>query len=122
MGLFDRFFKEKNIPEKINISGNNLEINPDAMVFSQRGLDKYQQQDYSGAVTEFTKAINAQPNNQNFYTMRGTAYEDWGKDSEAESDFSKTLEILPNDFVGAYRLGMIYFKKKDFENCIFAIN
>lgn len=112
MGIFDDLFKKKGIPEKMNVLGKDYEINPDAMVFSQRGLDKYQLKDYSGAVTEFTKAINAQPKNQNFYTMRGTAYEDMGNDNEAEKDFRKTLELLPNDFVSAYRLGMVFFRNK----------
>lgn len=118
MGLFDDLFKKKGIPEKMNILGKEVEINPDAMVYSQRGLDKYEQKDYSGAVTEFTRAINAQPSNQNFYTMRGTAYEDLGNDIEAERDFQKTLEIHNTDFVASYRLGMVYFRKKDFENAV----
>lgn len=118
MGLFDDLFKKKGIPEKMNFLGKEYEINPDAMVFSQQGLDKYQEQDYSGAVTAFTKAINAQPTNQNFYTMRGTAYEDMGNDIEAEKDFKKTLELLSNDFLSAYRLGMVYSRKKDFENAV----
>jgi tetratricopeptide (TPR) repeat protein len=118
MGLFDDLFKKKGIPDKMNFLGKDYEINPDAMVFSQQGLDKYQLKDYSGAVTAFTKAINAQPTNQNFYTMRGTAYEDMGNDIEAEKNFRKTLELLPNDFVSAYRLGMVFFRKKDFDNAI----
>lgn len=118
MGVFDNLFKKKGNPEKMNILGKEVEINADAMVFSQRGLDNYQRQNYSDAVTDFTKAINAQPSNQNFYTMRGTAYEDMGNDIEAAKDFSKTLELHPEDFVAAYRLGMVYFRKKDFENAV----
>jgi tetratricopeptide (TPR) repeat protein len=118
MGLFDYLFKKKGIPEKMNFLGKDYEINPDAMVFSQQGLDKYQVKDYAGAVAAFTKAIYAQPTNQNFYTMRGTAYEDMGNDIEAEKDFRKALELLPNDFVAAYRLGMVYFRKQDFENAV----
>lgn len=102
----------------MNFLGKEYEINPEAMVFSQQDLDKYQVQDYSGAVTAFTKAINAQSTNQNFYTMRGTAYEDMGNDIEAEKDFKKTLELLSNDFLSAYRLGMVYSRKKDFENAV----
>lgn len=118
MGLFDNFFKKKGIPEKMKVLGKDYEMNPDAMVFSQQGLNKYQVRDYSGAVAAFTKAINVQPTNQNLYTFRGTAYEDMGNDIEAEKDFRKTLELLPNHFVAAYRLGMVYFRKKDFENAI----
>jgi tetratricopeptide (TPR) repeat protein len=118
MGLFDNLFKKKGFPEKINVLGKEIEIIPDAMVYSQFGLDKYEQKDYLGAVNEFTKAINAQPNNQNFYTMRGTAYEDLKNDLNAEKDFRKTLELNETDFVAAYRLGMIYFRRKDIENAV----
>lgn len=117
MGIFDDFFK-KNEPQKINIFGKELEVHPEGMVQSQIGMEKYQQQDYRGAVDAFTKAINVMPKNQNFYTMRGTAYEDMGNDLEAEKDFKKTLELLPNDFLAAYRLGMVYSRKKDFENAV----
>jgi tetratricopeptide (TPR) repeat protein len=118
MGQFDDLFKKKGIPEKMNFLGKDFEINPDALVFSQQGLDKYQLKDYSGSVAAFTKAINAQPTNQNFYKMRGTAYEDMGNDIEAEKDFRKTLELNPNDFVASYRLGMVFFRKNDFENAV----
>ena len=117
MGLFDNIFGKKD-ENKMNILGKDYEINPEAMKQSQIGLDKYQIKDYKSSIEAFTKAINAQPKNQNFYTMRGRAFEDMGNDIEAEKDFRKTLELLPNDFVSAYRLGMVYFRKKDFENAI----
>jgi len=117
MGLFDNIFGKKD-GKKMNILGKEYEINPEAMKQSQIGFDKYQIKDYKSSIEAFTKAINAHPKNQNFYTMRGTAYEDMGNDVEAEKDFRKTLELLPNDFVAAYRLGMVYFRKKDFENAI----
>ncbi|MCD6111981.1 MAG: hypothetical protein J7J86_01795, partial [Bacteroidales bacterium] len=49
---------------------------------------------------------------------RGTVYEDMGNDEAAERDFRKNLELLPDSYVGAYRLGMFYFRKNDFENAI----
>ncbi|AEE51129.1 tetratricopeptide repeat protein [Haliscomenobacter hydrossis] len=118
MGLFDNLFGRKTNSEKINILGREYEANPDAMLYSQLGLDKYQLQDYVGSVIEFTKAINAQPSNQNFYLMRGTAYEDLGDDDSAEKDFCKTLEMMPNESIAAYRLGMVYYRKKNLDNAI----
>ncbi len=118
MGIFDDLFKKKGITEKTNVLGKDYEINQEAMFFSQQGLEKHQAEDYSEAIIAFTKAITTQPTNQNFYIMRGTTYEDMGNDIEAEKDFRRTLELLPNDFVSAYRLGMVYFRKKDFENAI----
>lgn len=118
MGLFDDLFKKKGMPEKLSIGGKEIEINADAMVYSQIALDAYNMQNYPVAIENFNKAINAQPSNQNFYTMRGTVYEDMGNDEAAERDFKKNLELSPDSYVGAYRLGMVYFRKKDFENAI----
>jgi tetratricopeptide (TPR) repeat protein len=118
MPLFNNFFKKKDGPGKVKILGQYYEDNPEAMAFSAKGLNRYGAQDYSGAVIEFTKAINAQPGNQNFYLMRGTASEDAGDDMQAEKDFKKMLELAPTSFIGAYRLGMVYFRKKDFESAI----
>jgi tetratricopeptide (TPR) repeat protein len=118
MALFDDQFKKQGIPDKVNFAGKDYEINPDALVFSQRALEKYQLGDYKGAVVDFTLAINAQPTNQNFYLMRGTAHEDTGNDTEAELDFKKLLELDNTSSVCAYRLGMVYFRKKDFESAV----
>lgn len=104
MGLFDDLFNKKR--------------NPDAMIYSQLGLEKYERKDYLGAIQEFTKAINSHPENQNFYTMRGTVFEDAKNDVEAEKDFRKALELEPTSFIASYRLGMVYFRKEDFVNAI----
>jgi tetratricopeptide (TPR) repeat protein len=118
MGIFDKLFKKNEIPDKINIGGKEYSVNTDALVYSNLGLDKYQKGDFAGAIDAYSKAIELQPQNQNLYTMRGTAYEDMGNDIYAEKDFKKSLEILPNDFLAAYRLGMVYSRKKDFENAV----
>lgn len=118
MGLFDNIFGKNNEPQQIKILGKEYEVNSEAMDQCQIGLNKYLIKDYIGSIDAFSKAINLMPKNQNFYTMRGTAYEDMGNDIEAEKDFRKTLEYLPNDYVSSYRLGMVFFRKKDFENAI----
>lgn len=118
MGIFDYLFGKKNEPSKLNFGGKEYEFNPQVSMDSKEGLNKYQQKDYRGAVDAFTKAINGMPKNQNLYVMRGTAYEDMGNDTEAEKDFKKTLELLPNDFLASYRLGMVYSRKKDFANAV----
>lgn len=118
MRLFDDLFKKKEIPEKMNILGKEVEINVEALVFFQLGVDNYERQNYAGAIADFTKAINAQPNNQHYYTMRGTAYEDMSNDTEAEKDFRKSLDLSPKNSTAAYRLGMLYLRKQDFESAV----
>lgn len=111
MGLFNDLFRKKGISEKIDIF-HGYEINEEAIYFAQQGFDKYQAKDYAGAVASFTKAINLQPANPNLITMRGTAFEDLGNDLEAENDFRRATDIRPTDYVAAYRLGMVFFRKK----------
>lgn len=118
MGLFDNLFGKKNDSSKLNISGKEYDLNPEALAYSQIGMEKYQQKDYNGSIEAFNRSIKLTPNNQVLYTMRGTAYEDMGNDIEAEKDFNKTLELLPTDSVAAYRLGMVFYRKKDFETAI----
>lgn len=118
MSFFDDLFVRKKEPKKVNILGKEYEVNPEAMISSQQGLEMYSRQDYRGAVNAFSEAINVMPKNQNFYIMRGTTYEDMGDDLFAERDFRKALELEPTGYVAAYRLGMVYFRKKDFNSAV----
>jgi Flp pilus assembly protein TadD len=118
MGLFDNNFKKKTADDKINIGGKEYSINPEAWDFSQNGLEKHQQGDFTGAVTEYSKAINVLPKNQLLYILRGMAYLGNGFTDEAKKDFHHAVELLPNEFIAAYRLGMIYYLENDIEKAI----
>lgn len=98
--------------------GKEIKLNHNGYSFSSLGIESYLQSDFLKAVEYFSKAIFYQPDNPNFYTWRGTAFEDIGQDQEASKDFLKTLEIKPTDFLASYRLGMVYYRKNDFDNAI----
>lgn len=104
MGIFDGLFNSKTKQESIRTS--------------QLGIEKYDRKDFDGAIQDFTKAINIHPENQDFYIMRGTAYESLGIDSESEKDFRKALQLDPKSFVASYRLGMFHYRKEDLKNAI----
>lgn len=123
MSFFKKLFKQYSPGELLGIN-----INDEALVLSNKALEKYKLKNYQSAVTLFTEALMLTPENQNLYLMRGTAFEDFGNDLAAENDFRKALEIEKNQFIAAYRMGMVYFRKKDlitaiewlnisFENC-----
>lgn len=117
----EQFDDLKNILEKhpfILGGKKSTDMNVEALGFSQYGLKNYKQQNYVDAIADFTKAVNAQPTNQNFYIWRGTAYEDMGNDSEAAKNFTKALQLSPEDYLAAFRLGMVYFRKQQFENAV----
>jgi len=107
-----------NNDEHINIFGEEFYLDKEEYVFFQLENDKYQNGDFYGAINEFTKAINITPTNQNLYIYRGTTYLDLNDNLNAEKDFKKALEIMPNEFVAAYRLGMIFFGKQNFKEAI----
>ncbi len=118
MGLFGDLFKKKDKPQKISLGDIEFEINSEGLLFGEIGIKKFLKGDYSGAVSDFSAAINAQPTNENLYAMRGTAYEGLGNSIKAEEDFIKTLELGPDNFVAAYRLGMIHYRRKDLVSAI----
>ena len=73
-----------------------------AAAHTQRGVVFVQQGQYADAIDEFTKAIQADPNDPRGYVNRGVAKRTSGRLQDAVPDFSKAIEIAPNDEV-AYR-------------------
>src|SRR5213593_3385491 len=77
----------------------------------QRGIELAQQKHFDAAVAEFTKAIEANPQDPRGYANRGTAYRQGARaamaagDSEGAStryqaalaDFAKYIELAPKD-------------------------
>ncbi len=69
--------------------------------YFQNGVTKHNQQDYKGAIKEYTKAIKGDNLNSDAYFNRGTCelvLEDY---KAAMTDFNKVIEIAP-DYVKAY--------------------
>ncbi|HTJ13944.1 MAG TPA: tetratricopeptide repeat protein [Dinghuibacter sp.] len=118
MGLFDTLFRKTDMHKSMNVIGKEFQIYPKALAYAERGLDSYGRRDYTRAAYHFTKAIQAQPNNQNLFSLRGAVYEDLGDDSRAARDFVKALGVNPGDTLAAYRLGMVYFRKNELEKAV----
>ncbi len=123
MNFFKKIFNQYSTDDILGV-----DIIAEASILSNKAIDYYTLKNYQTAIRLFTEALMLTPDNQNLYLMRGTAHEDCGNDFEAEKDFRKVLEIERNQFTAAYRLGMVFFRKKDlfsaiewlnisFENC-----
>ena len=50
MGIFEGLFGKKEKPHKINLGGFEVEINEEALLFSQKGVDAYHNKNYSNAI------------------------------------------------------------------------
>ena len=59
------------------------------------GVDKYEQGDYQGAIADFTKVIEIDPQSADAYHNRGTAKDDLEDYQGAIADYTKAIEINP---------------------------
>lgn len=53
-------------------------------------------------------AIQTDPNNAQFLVIRGTLAQEMKKNKDAEADFTKALEIDPNNYDAVYGMGALY--------------
>ncbi len=72
----------------------NFLISSNEFFFS--GLNKAKVKDYEGAITDFTRAIDFNPNNYKAYTNRGTSKRELNDYQGALADLTKAIELNPN--------------------------
>lgn len=84
---------------------------------NKTGIQKMDNGDYVGAITEFTKAINRQPNKSMLFYNRGIAYEFSKNYTKAILDFKKS--ILIDNFKEKEKLSKAYF---EIGNCFGRLN
>jgi tetratricopeptide (TPR) repeat protein len=73
----------------------------DASDYLNRGVSKYFLEDYSGAIADYTKAIEIDPNYALAYYNRGVSKYSLDDYSGAIADYTKAIEIDPN-YTSAY--------------------
>jgi hypothetical protein len=82
------------------------------------GNASFDQGNLSEAISNFTKAIEINPNLAKAYNNRGFAYVTQGNIPQAITDFNKVVELNPQD-AGAYcNRGYIYGKQSNFTQAI----
>ncbi len=69
--------------------------NPLADISYDNGLKKYEQGDYQGAIADYTKAIEVNPQNADAYIRRGYTKYNLKDYHGAIIDYDKALEINP---------------------------
>ena len=88
-----------------SFSQNNIVLtgNPetDAEAYNNIGVAKERLQDYRGAIADYTKAIEINPNYADTYGNRGNAKERLQDYRGAIADYNKAIELIPN-YANAY--------------------
>jgi len=69
-------------------------------VYNSRGWTKQEQGDYTGAMEDFTRAIELKPDNTYAYNNRGWTKREQGDHTGAMEDFTRAIELKPDDAYG----------------------
>ncbi|GCA71998.1 TPR repeat-containing protein YrrB [Microcystis aeruginosa NIES-2519] len=85
-----------------------IDLAPRAAWYSNRGIIYYKQQKYDLAISDYSKAIEINPNYAQAYVNRGNLYSDLQKYDLALSDYNKAIDINPNDAYAYNNRGVLY--------------
>ena len=95
-----QLFDDKNWDEQIPIYTEIIELEKSphakASAYSRRGFVYMEKGNSPQAITDFTKALELDPNYAFAYHYRGLAYDKKGDLDLAIADFTKALELDPN--------------------------
>ena len=86
--------------------------------FYKKGLKKYDQKDFKGAISDFTKAIKINSEYADAYEERGKAKDALSDFEGAISDFTKAIKINPKFGDAFYNRGLSKGELKDFKGAI----
>ena len=89
-----------------------------AEFYKNSGNDKLDNEDYKGAISDFTEAIKINPKDPDAYKGRGIAKSNLEDDKGAISDFNKAIEINPEDGDAYYDRGYSKEMLKDFKGAL----
>lgn len=79
-------------------------------LFSYRAKLRLENEDYTGAIADCDKALPMCPIASDLYWCRGKAFAALGKLSEAHCDYSKAIQLYPNDPTGYDMRSYLNFK------------
>lgn len=86
--------------------------------FFYRGVKKGEQEDWQGAIADFSDALRLNPNLIEAYNNRGTAYSILGENAKAIADYNEAIRLQPNDPEAYYNRGVTYRELKDYPKAI----
>lgn len=89
-----------------------------ATAYYEKGTEKFYSKDYKGAIKDYSRAIEINPNYIAAYTNRGISKAESGDYKGAIMDYNKVISLDPDDaFVYCYR-GVVRAKLGDMEGAV----
>ena len=80
-------------------------------LYYHSGVGHQKRGQYDQAIADYSKAIEARPNDAVFYYNRGGSYQSKGEYDLAISDFTKVIELEPDNAEAYYNRGGTYYLK-----------
>jgi len=91
------------------------EINDDSTsAVYQQALDKYNKQDYAGAIQDYQKIIASGNTSPDVYLNLGSAYQAANKYDEAINSYSKALAVDEKNADALFYMGTAYYSKQNY--------
>ena len=106
------------VAAKIVIFNSDWAIAESAAFYYKRGNDKYDAEDYKGALKDYKKAIKINPQYSDAYNNRGNVKLDLNLYKEAIKDYTKAIEFSPQYGDAYYNRGLAKENLKDFKGAI----
>ncbi len=106
------------VTSKIVILNSDSAIAESAEFYNKRGNEKYDAENYKGALKDYTKAIKINPQYGDAYNNRGNVKLDLNIYKGAISDYTKAIKINPQYGDAYYNRGLAKENLKDFEGAI----
>lgn len=89
-----------------------------ALAYYKRAESRYEQDDYDGALSDYSQAINLDPQLTAAYIHRGNVHYEQGNLDEARADYNKAIEIDPNVALAYCNLGNISSEQNEHDNAL----
>ncbi len=81
----------------------------EADTYYNRGNDHLNKGAYEEAISDYTKALEIEPQSADVYANRGLAYSQIGRNDKAISDFNEALEINPQYALAYNSRAVVYY-------------
>jgi len=102
--------EEGKYSDAINLFSKHLERNSkDELAYFNRGKVYGKLKNYKKEITDYTTALQLDPDFAEAYKFRGTAYRHINKYTEAIRDFSCAIQIQPDDAEALFNRGIVYY-------------
>lgn len=114
MNEADNYYSQKKYAEAITNYNIIIEDFPYVeLPYYKKGLSNYFLYNFEEAILDFTKLIELDHNNFNYYYWRGCCYLEKRETKKSIIDFNKAIEINHNDSNTYCKLGFAYYQIND---------